>query len=165
MKTTLGERIAMLRKQQGMTQEELGTAVGLSAQAVSKWERDESCPDIMLLPKLARLLDVTVDALLTGEQEAETRLLPAQQRKTLEQMLLKIRVDSKDGTKVKVNVPLVLLRAMMEHEGAAEGLNVNGKGFTEHIDMEMIMKLIDSGVVGKLVEVDDGGDHVEVYVE
>ena len=66
MKTTLGERIAMLRKQQGMTQEELGTAVSLSAQAVSKWERDESCPDIMLLPKLARLLDVTVDALLTG---------------------------------------------------------------------------------------------------
>ena len=165
MNMTLGERIAMLRRQKGMTQEELATAVGLSAQAVSKWERDESCPDILLLPVLARLLGVTVDALLTGEApEAETRLVPAPQRKPVEQMLLKIRVRESSGAKVSVNVPLVLMRALMEHDGDAAAFNINGKRF-ENVDVEMLMQLIESGVVGKLVEVDDGGDHVEVYVE
>lgn len=165
MNMTLGERIAMLRKQKGMTQEELATAVGLSAQAVSKWERDESCPDILLLPVLAKLLGITVDALLTGEApEEETRLVPETQRKPIEQMLLKIRVKENMGTKVSVNVPLAVMRAVMEHKDDAAAFNINGKRFG-NVDVEMLMQLIESGVVGKLIEVDDDGTHVEVYVE
>ena len=61
----LGKRIAALRKQRGLTQEALAEALGVSAQAVSKWETDNSCPDISLLPKLAAELGVTVDALLS----------------------------------------------------------------------------------------------------
>ena len=61
---TLGKRIAMLRKEKGLTQEQLAEKVGVSAQAVSKWENDVSCPDITLLPLLADLLGVTVDELL-----------------------------------------------------------------------------------------------------
>ena len=63
-KETLGKRIAMLRKEKGLTQEQLAEKVGVSAQAVSKWENDVSCPDITLLPLLADLLGVTVDELL-----------------------------------------------------------------------------------------------------
>ena len=63
-KETLGKRIAMLRKEKGLTQEQLAEKVGVSAQAVSKWENDVSCPDITLLPLLADILGVSVDELL-----------------------------------------------------------------------------------------------------
>ena len=61
---TLGKRIAALRKEKGMTQEQLAEKVGVSAQAVSKWENDASCPDITLLPLLGDILGVSVDELL-----------------------------------------------------------------------------------------------------
>ena len=63
-KETLGKRIAALRKAKGYTQEQLAEKVGVSAQAVSKWENDISCPDITLLPLLADLFGVSVDELL-----------------------------------------------------------------------------------------------------
>lgn len=63
-KETLGRRIAALRKEKGLTQEQLAEKVGVSAQAVSKWENDISCPDITLLPLLAELFGVSVDELL-----------------------------------------------------------------------------------------------------
>lgn len=63
-KETLGKRIASLRKEKGLTQEQLAEKVGVSAQAVSKWENDISCPDITLLPLLADLFGVSVDELL-----------------------------------------------------------------------------------------------------
>lgn len=61
---TLGKRIAALRKAKGWTQEQLAAQLGISAQAVSKWENDISCPDISILPALAALLGVRVDTLL-----------------------------------------------------------------------------------------------------
>ncbi len=60
---TIGTKIAELRKQKGMTQEELGALIGISAQSVSKWENEISMPDITLLPILADLFDITIDAL------------------------------------------------------------------------------------------------------
>ncbi len=59
---TIGERISELRKSRGLTQEQLGDAVGVSAQAVSKWENGGT-PDVMLLPILADKLGVTIDEL------------------------------------------------------------------------------------------------------
>ena len=58
------EQIAFLRKQKGLTQEELAQALGVTNQAVSKWESGTCCPDIQLLPELAKLFEVTVDELL-----------------------------------------------------------------------------------------------------
>lgn len=58
----LSERIAALRKERGLTQEQLGQMVGVSAQAVSKWEKG-GAPDVELLPVLSRQLGVTIDAL------------------------------------------------------------------------------------------------------
>ncbi|MDE7220494.1 MAG: helix-turn-helix domain-containing protein [Oscillospiraceae bacterium] len=62
----LGEQIAKFRKAMGMTQEDLGRAVGISAQAVSRWECG-GAPDVTLLPSLADTLGVTVDALFGRE--------------------------------------------------------------------------------------------------
>ena len=64
--TVLGEQIQKFRKQQGMTQRELGAAVGVSTQAVSQWECGGT-PDVALLPAIADRLSVTVDALFGRE--------------------------------------------------------------------------------------------------
>ena len=61
---TLGSRIAAHRKRLGLTQDALAEQLGITAQAVSKWENDLSCPDISMLPRLAEIFGITVDALL-----------------------------------------------------------------------------------------------------
>ena len=71
MKKTLGTMIAELRKQQGMTQLELAEKMGVTDKAVSKWERDLSCPDINSLPNLAGVLGVSVEELMQIKKEAE----------------------------------------------------------------------------------------------
>ena len=69
MEMTLGKRIAAHRKRLGMTQNQVAEKLGVSAQAVSKWESDLSCPDIAALPKIAELFGVTTDELLgVGEK-------------------------------------------------------------------------------------------------
>ncbi len=64
MEQTLGKRIMACRKQLGLTQDQLAEQLGVTAQAVSKWENDQSCPDINMLPKLAEIFGTTTDALL-----------------------------------------------------------------------------------------------------
>ena len=64
MEETLGKRIMGYRKGLGLTQDQLAERLGVSAQAVSKWENDQSCPDITTLPRLAEIFGVSIDALL-----------------------------------------------------------------------------------------------------
>ncbi len=64
MEQTLGKRITENRKRLGMTQDKLAEQLGITAQAVSKWENDQSCPDITMLPKLADIFGISTDALL-----------------------------------------------------------------------------------------------------
>ena len=67
-KKTLGSFIAVLRKSRGMTQKELAEELGVSDKTVSHWERDESAPDISIIPVIAEIFDVTCDELLKGEK-------------------------------------------------------------------------------------------------
>lgn len=67
-KNTTGRFLSTLRKAKGMTQRELAELLNVSDKAVSRWERDESMPDILLLPVLADIFDVTCDDLLRGER-------------------------------------------------------------------------------------------------
>ena len=64
MEQTLGKRIVHHRKRLGMTQDRLAEQLGVTAQAVSKWENDQACPDITMLPKLAEIFGITTDELL-----------------------------------------------------------------------------------------------------
>ena len=170
MEKTLGTRIAALRKEKGLTQEELAEKLGVSSQAVSKWENDLSCPDIMLLPVLAKIFDTTTDELLSGQKETppETRILPPDERKCFDRLLLRIKVDTAKGEKVRVNLPLPLIKTILE---CCQDLNVIGvKGDAEsilkNIDFAQIIKLVENGMIGKIVEVDDGdGTTVEIVVE
>lgn len=69
MDLKIGAKIIELRKAKGMTQEQLASALGVSAPAVSKWETDSSYPDITLLCPLARVLGTDVDSLLAFEED------------------------------------------------------------------------------------------------
>ena len=66
---TTGEKIAVLRKEQGMSQEALGEKLGLSRQAVSKWEADQAVPTMDNLMELSKLFGVPVDTLLRPDAE------------------------------------------------------------------------------------------------
>lgn len=63
---TVGAQIARLRKEKGLTQNDLGERLGVSFQAVSKWERGETLPDTAILLDLANALETSVDCILTG---------------------------------------------------------------------------------------------------
>lgn len=69
MEQTLGKRIVAHRKRLGLTQDQLAEQLGVTAQAVSKWENDQSCPDITMLPKLAEIFGITTDELLGLEKK------------------------------------------------------------------------------------------------
>lgn len=62
----VGAQIARLRKEKGLTQNDLGDRLGVSFQAVSKWERGETLPDTAILLDLANALGTSVDLILTG---------------------------------------------------------------------------------------------------
>ena len=62
----LGDNIASLRRASGLTQELLADRLGVTSQAVSKWERQLSCPDVSLLPAMAEVFGVTIDELFAG---------------------------------------------------------------------------------------------------
>lgn len=73
MKRTLGMTISELRKKQGMTQLDLANLMGVTDKAVSKWERDLSCPDINSFPHLAHMLHVSVDELLQVKTQPQVK--------------------------------------------------------------------------------------------
>ena len=76
---TMGEVISARRKEAGMTQNDLAEKMGVTDKAVSKWERNLSCPDLGSIPRLAEVLDVSLEELLNaGQPQPETA--PARSR-------------------------------------------------------------------------------------
>ena len=165
MDMTIGKRIAHLRKEKGLTQEELAGHMGISPQAVSKWENDQTCPDISALPKLARLFGVTVDELLEGKRETPAvRMLPPEERKDIKDMILRITVDSAQGDKIRVNLPMALMEIAMEI--GMEMPQISGNEALKGIDMKKVLEMVRLGFVGNLVEMDSAdGNRIRIFVE
>ena len=80
---TLGERIANLRKDCGYSQEYIAESLGVSRQAVSKWEKDLSSPDTEKLIKLSELLNTSVQFLATGKDFYFPEGKPAPEKKKI----------------------------------------------------------------------------------
>ncbi len=83
MELKIGETIRHLRREKDVTQEEFAAVIGVSAQAVSKWERLEGYPDITLLPGIARYFDVSLDTLCGMDT--------AKEQEEIEAILIKAR--------------------------------------------------------------------------
>ena len=166
MEMTIGKRIAALRREKNLKQDDLAQMLEVSPQAVSKWENDQTYPDISLLPKLAKILGVSVDELLSGKQELQpvVTLVPEDQRKDIKDMMLRIVVDYADGDKVRVNLPMALVQLAMEM--GMEMPQVSGNDALKDIDWAQVMELVRHGAMGNLVEVESAdGDIVRIFVE
>ena len=98
-KETMGKRISELRKNKGMTQEQLAQQVGVTAQAVSKWENDLSCPDISILTQLAEALGVTTDELL-GKVQLRSLSLEDAEKKEKRKHTVNVRLNLQKWEKV-----------------------------------------------------------------
>jgi transcriptional regulator with XRE-family HTH domain len=75
-KKTIGSFMSALRKTNGFTQQEVADKLNVSNKTVSKWERDESSPDISLIPVIAELYGVTCDEILLGERSSADNSSP-----------------------------------------------------------------------------------------
>ena len=64
----IGKTIRKYRKEKGMTQEEMANRLGVTTPAVNKWENENSYPDITLLAPIARLLGISLDTLLSFQE-------------------------------------------------------------------------------------------------
>lgn len=84
MNETFGQRLSRLRKEKGLTQEDIASRITISPQAVSKWENGNSEPDLDTLNKLADILNCSVDSLLGREETAEVEIedAPKEEKKT-----------------------------------------------------------------------------------
>ena len=163
MKETFGQKFARLRKEKGMTQEEIAEKVNISSQAVSKWENDISLPDISVLPSLADLLDTTIDNLLGREKTLIVEVVEEKKRKDINKMLLKIKVDA-EGNKVNINIPLAIIKVCLE--SGLEIPQVSGNVALSSINFEEVFKMIENGVVGEIVFIEsEEGARVSIVVE
>ena len=143
----------------------MAETLGVSPQAVSKWENDQSCPDIALLPKLAKLLDVSVDVLLSGEEASPAAVyLPESERKDIKDMMLRIEVTSKDGDLVHIKLPMPIVQIAIET--GMELPQVSSGDAVKCIDFAQVFSMVQCGVMGNLIEVvSKDGDTVRVFVE
>lgn len=157
---SLGKRIQALRKEQALTQEQLAERMNVTAQAVSKWENDLSCPDILSLPQLARELRTTVDALLTGQSAAAA---PAAPVKPAEELIIRMAITADDDTRVCLNLPytvfsLAACYGMLTFTFSAHEGNLDAEKLAQelaNVDFRVIAALIARGARGTLVHVQD----------
>lgn len=166
MNETFGERLARLRRQRNLTQEEIGEQVSVSAQAVSKWENDISYPDVPTLVILADILDVSLDTLLGKEKEEKTTpsIVPLENRKDFNSMMLKIKVFSSNGDRININLPMLIVKMALDM-----GMSMpefNGNDILKNVDLQNIITLVEQGVIGEIITITSAdGDKVSITVE
>ena len=156
--STLGTRLQELRKQKGLTQEQLAEKLNVTNQSVSKWEKDINAPDILLLVALADLFETSVDYLLGRN---ENMPIVSVTQKGIDQLVLKIRILSADKDKVNINLPLSIVKIFAK-DGELKML----KDKKIDIDINQLIALVEQGVVGELVDIESAdGDTVKIAVE
>ena len=100
----IADRIQALRKAKGMSQEQLADAVGVSRQAVSKWESEQASPDLDKVVIMSELFEVTTDYILKGIEPVEV-----QDHKTMADVIDQKVLTKENGTKVKTAIKYILI--------------------------------------------------------
>ena len=101
---TIADRIQTLRKSKGMSQEELADAAGVSRQAVSKWESEQSIPDLDKVVILSEIFEVTTDYLLKGIEPAAEK-----DHKTMADVVDQKILTEKNGKRAKTALKWFLI--------------------------------------------------------
>lgn len=161
---TLGEKLSEKRRAKNMTQDDVAEKLGVTPQAVSKWENDASCPDISLLPTLASLYETTIDELLSKESAPAVTFVPPEKRKNFNDMVFRILVQD-GGDKVKVNLPMPLVKFALETGIRMGGMDIScGNADLSKIDFAALIQMVENGLIGRLVEI-EGEDGESVIIE
>lgn len=144
-------RLYELRKKHNLSQEELAEKLGVSRQAVSKWERSEASPDTDNLIALAKIYDLSLDELIYGEKDENREEKKEEAEETVEKDENTYIHIEDDGDKVKIGPDGILVE---EKNGNTVKINVNGK------IMEKVLKKIEDEVDESDFDVDDDDDTV-----
>jgi len=159
---TIGSRIAQGRKAKGYTQEEFSQLLDVTAQAVSKWENDISCPDIQLLPKIAEILDMTTDELLTGKKDKAQK----EKHNNVDTSNLKININviRQNQNPVNVSLPLSMIKKFAKIGNGISG--IIGNGAIDNIKFDEILTLVENGATGEILNVvSDDNTTVSITIE
>lgn len=151
----IGNNISALRKQKGITQEELANVLGVSAQAVSKWENNSSCPDVALLTKIADYFGVTVDALLrSNEDEINSAQQPKADSPKNFAKNINVRIVQQNGKENNIKIPFKFVKI---------GLNIGSMFGIEKGIADKISALVDAEDISNIVELDtENGEHITI---
>lgn len=106
-KKTLGTFLSALRRAKGMTQRELAEKLNVSDKAVSRWERDESAPDLTLIPVIAEVFDVTSDELLRGARRSDSDS-PERTALRTEKQLQRLLKDTKTKFYIRSSISVAI---------------------------------------------------------
>ncbi len=159
---TFGQRLARIRKEKNLTQNDLADYLSISPQAISKWESDLTSPDLDTIVKLANLFNMSTDELL-GNKKTSTEFIPNQTKKDIRKMMFKIIVRDSDGDNVNINLPLGAVKILAKSKAGSFVLNNKE---LEGVDFDALIELVESGVVGELVSIDSkDGDKVIIKFE
>jgi transcriptional regulator with XRE-family HTH domain len=162
MEHTFGSRLLALRKKKGLTQEDVAVKLNVTSQAVSKWEKDTSMPDVALLASIAKLFETTTDYLL-GIDQGPIVDYRNETKKDIQKLVFRINIKSVQGDKVKVNLPMPLVLLALETGFTPK---IDGRDVLKDIDLRKIIELVEQGVIGRIVEIESKeGDIVEIVVE
>lgn len=154
----IGNNISALRKEKGITQEELANEIGVSAQAVSKWENDSSCPDVSLLTKIADFFGVTVDELLRA---TEDEIKSKGDSKTADSVHshnyaknVNIKIVQLSGKETNVKIPFKFVKM---------GINIAGAFGLQKDVSDKIKSVVDGEDISELVELNtENGEHITI---
>ena len=152
---SIGKNIALLRRAKGLTQSELGDLLGVSNQAVSKWESEMSMPDVMLLPDIAKVFGVDLNDLYGTAKEIPEISVPVPESETNMQDSRILNISAKvEGVDVKIRMPAKALRSMME---LCFGDDDEQK--------KAITEILDSPMSGTVIDVDNEDCKAKICVE
>lgn len=154
----IGNNIAVLRKKKGITQEELANELGVSAQAVSKWENNSSCPDVSLLTKIADYFGVSVDDLLRAQEDDIVDLAEEKEDnvKPDDKKNIVIKIMQQNGKENVIKVPFKFVKL---------GLNIGAMFGLDKDISSKIVTLTESNVTD-IVNIDtENGEHIEILLD
>ena len=163
---SIGKNIAYFRKKKGFTQSELGELLGVSNQAISKWESEMTMPDVMLLPQIAKVLEVTLIDLYEDtfpDEALETN--PKTISSTVEnghienRRILAIRVQA-DGANVTTKMPVSAIKSVLGNQLLQQYL-----GDCEDNQLEALLAMLDQNMTGTLVNAVTEEGSVTISVE
>lgn len=162
---TLGTRIAESRKSKGLTQEDFAQQLGVTAQAVSKWENDLSCPDIMLLPKISEILDISIDELLTGSTKKEEKSKKIKAAVTDSSKLkLRIRIAAPNKNPTNIAIPVTMVKKIAKIGNGISSIIGNNSISSEQF--EEILELAEQGAAGEFLNIDtDDGTNIIMEIK